>query len=1006
RHGDLHHIMGMFVNSLALRNYPHNGKTCLEFLKEVKESSIQAFENQDVQFEYLVEQLNPPRDPSRNPIFDVLLVVQNFEPSKREMKASAFTPYLLENKTSKFDFTLFVNEIEDEIFFDIEYCTALFKEATIQRMAVHFLNVLRQMVSEPGIKIGEMEILTPKEKQQLLIDFNETAADYPGERTIHQLFEEQVRRRADNIAIVGPLQMGYRTYRTYMTYITYRELNRKSNQLAHFLKEKGIPPDTIVGIMMERCLKMIIGILGILKAGGAYLPIDPDYPIERKQYMLADSGAKVLVTAGLLAEEGEKVRRWEGEKIFLEPGCCPGRGEVSSPVSRQDVLLTSSFVPTVSTLTSTCRLSSTNLAYIIYTSGSTGKPRGVMVEQASAVNVLSALHNEYPFMGSDVYLLKTSAVFDVSVTELFGWFLGGGRLAILETGGEKDPTRILHAIETQRITHVNFVPSMFNAFLEGLNQRNIGKLLSLRYIFLAGEALLPGLVDKFRRLNINAALENIYGPTEGTVYSGKYPLYKWEGCGNIPIGKPLPNVRLYILNKYDHLQPMGVSGELCISGVGVARGYLNNPEMTNYKFLINVFGEGEAHELHEQNNQKFLRGSRGRFLQKEPPGRRRQKIYKTGDLGRWLPEGNIEFLGRIDYQVKIRGFRVEPGEIENQILNHQDVKEAVVVSRERENKKGDQYFCAYIVATSPGVFEKKPGITVLKRYLSKKLPDYMIPSYFIGLDKIPLTGSGKVDRKALPEPGVKAVDNYAAPQNEIEEKLVKLWSEILDAGRLRIGIDDNFFQLGGHSLNAVILVSRIHKEFAVTISLGEIFKTPTIRRLAGCIRGRERGSYASIEPAEEREYYPLSSAQKRLFFLDKFEDIGTAYNMPAVFRIEGETDNVRFENTFNALIARHEPLRTSFHLPGNEAVQRVHDETVIGHWSLVTAEADRREIDRIIKDFIKPFDLSQAPLMRAGLWKLGEQEHLFLFDIHHIISDGTSTGILVDDFIRWYDEEK
>ncbi|MGD2089138.1 MAG: amino acid adenylation domain-containing protein, partial [Candidatus Aminicenantes bacterium] len=955
RHGDLHHIMGMFVNSLALRNYPHNGKTCLEFLKEVKENSIQAFENQDVQFEYLVEQLNPPRDPSRNPIFDVLIVVQNFESSKREMKTLRYTPYPLENKTSKFDFTLFVNEIDNEIFFDIEYCTALFKEATIQRMAVHFLNVLRQMVNEPGIKIGEMEILTPKEKQQLLIDFNDTAADYPGDRTIHQLFEKQVRRRADNIAIVGPLQMEYRTYMTYMTYITYRELNRKSNQLAHLLKEKGIPPDTIVGIMMERCVEMIIGILGILKAGGAYLPIDPDYPKERIDYMLADSGAKVLVTAGLLAEEGEKVRRWEGEEIL--------------------------------TSTSTCQVSPTNLAYIIYTSGTTGKPKGVIVEHGSLVN-LCCWHNRYfNVMELDRTAQYASIGFDASVWEIFPYLVKGVPLHIISNRVKYDIKAINAYFERHHIT-IAFLPTpVCERFMEFVNR-------SLRLLLTGGDKL---HTSKKR----NYDLYNNYGPTENTVVTTSCPVEPY--VDNIPIGKPIHNNQVYILNRDGlHLQPVGVLGELCIAGRSLARGYLNDPELTAEKFDHDLWDLQVP--LTINNSQLTINNSSFPPIPPIP----HFPIYRTGDLGRWLPDGNIEFLGRIDNQVKIRGFRVELGEIESQLLTFDGIKEAVALVR--EDKNGDKYLCAYIVAVLHE--DRDPTHTIspveLRKYLSGKLPGYMIPVHFVRLEKMPLTPSGKIDRSALPGPEIKRGNEYAAPGDKIEKKLAEIWSEILniDGVQTSIGIDDNFFQLGGHSLNAAILVSRIHKEFGVTISLGEIFKTPTIRALGSCIRGRERVSYASIEPAEEREYYPLSSAQKRLFFLDKFEDIGTTYNMSAVFRIEGKTDKMRFENTLNALIARHEPLRTSFHLLDDEAVQRVHDETVIGHWSLVIGEGDRREIDRIIKDFIKPFDLSQAPLMRAGLWKLAKQEHLFLFDIHHIISDGTSTGILVDDFIRWYDEEK
>ena len=552
--------------------------------------------------------------------------------------------------------------------------------------------------------------------------------------------------------------------------LTYRQLNEQSDRLAGLLIGKGVLADSIVAIMMERSIEMIIGILGILKSGGAYLPIDPEYPQERIDYMLKDSSAAILLT-------NLEMKRMDNCQLSI----------VNNQLSMQK-----------------------QLAYVIYTSGSTGKPKGVMIDHGSVVNLLFAMQNQYPFTASDTYLLKTSYTFDVSVTELFGWYMGtagGGKLVILEKNGEKDPLIILNWIQWHHITHINFVPSMFNSFLDFVNEKNKNQLRGLKYIFLAGEALPPAQVKKFRHLNTGIELENIYGPTEGTVYSCRYSLSGWNGIDNVPIGKPLANIRLYILNKYDHLQPLGVPGELYISGEGLALGYLNRPELTAEKFSRNYRSYGSY---------------------------RTYINYKTGDLARWLPNGDIEYLGRIDHQVKIRGFRVELGEIENLLIKHNQVKNAVVIIK--ADVTGDKNLVAYFVS------DIELPDTELREYLRKELPDYMVPSYFSRLEKIPLTSSGKVDRKALPQPELKSAETYTAPRNKIEMKLVEIWGNVLgkDISINPIGIDDNFFRLGGHSLKVTIMMSTIHKELEVKVELKEIFRTPTIRDIARLIQGLKK----------------------------------------------------------------------------------------------------------------------------------------------------------------------
>jgi amino acid adenylation domain-containing protein len=617
--------------------------------------------------------------------------------------------------------------------------------------------------------------------------------------------------------------------------------------------------------MMERSIDIIIGIFGVLKAGAAYLPVDPGYPPERIEYMLKDSGAKILLTN---SSEGHRFNC----QLSIVNCQLLMIGE-AQPAARSPQLATS-------------------LAYIIYTSGSTGKPKGVLVEHRSLVNIITALQREYPLGKSDVYLFKTSFLFDVSAAEIFGWFLEGGRLAILGKGGEKDPQEIMDTIESAGVTHINFVPSMFNVFVDGLDPQNINKLSSLQYIFLAGEALLPEPVNKFRKLNRTIKLENIFGPTEGTVYSSKYSLAQWSGRGGIPIGKPMQNTGLYILDKNNHLQSPGAVGELCISGVGLARGYLNNPELTSEKFLSSL----------------LLRFSASQLLS--------FSLYRTGDLARWLPDGNVEFLGRIDRQVKVRGFRIELGEIESRLLAYEGIKEAVVVGK--EDRKGDKYLCAYIVS------DVEPDMAELRDYLSKELPDYMLPSYFVRLERIPLTPNGKIDLKGLPEPESKAGENYAAPRDEIERKLVKLYSEVLGIGEASISINASFFELGGHSLKVTVLVSKIHKEFHVKLLQAEIFRAPRIRELGDYIKGMVKDEYESIGPAEAKEYYALSAGQKRLYILQQMMVEHAIYNMPYVIPLAKGIDKEKLEPVFKALIARHESLRTSFITFNQEPIQRIH----------------------------------------------------------------------------------
>ncbi len=931
-HADLENIIGMFVNTLAMRNYPESNKTYKEFLTEVKTNSLQAFENQDYQFEELINQLNIKRDLSRNPLFDVMFSMQNMDAGEIQIAGLKAKPCEVDNNISKFDMTITATELTQTIRIELNYCTKLFNRQTIENISKHLTNILDCVANNINLKLSEINMLTEEEKHKLLVEFNNTKAEYPKDKTLYQLFEEQAAKTPDNIAAMYEEES-----------ITYKELDEKSNQLARVLREKGVKADSIVAMSLYRSLEMTIGIMAIQKAGGAYLPIEPEYPEDRIRYMLEDSNASILLTQTNLQDMykllNTAVIAIDDKELY--------KGDNSSlqPISGAN-----------------------NLAYVIYTSGSTGKPKGVMIEHHSVINRTKWMQKRYPIGENDVILQKTPYTFDVSVGELFWWSMTGAKVCFLTPGGDKDPEEIAKAIEEYKITTMNFVPSMLNIFLEHIEGKaDLNKLSSLRQVFSIGEALTVSQVESFNRIlnsKTGAKLINIYGPTETTVEVSYFDCSTGEKFDVIPIGKPIDNISLLVLDKHNNLLPIGVTGELCISGVGVGRGYLNRPELTEEKFLQNPHIHGE-------------------------------RMYRSGDLARWLPDGNIEYLGRMDAQVKIRGNRIELGEIENKLLKHNEIKAAVVIDKADSNN--NKYLCSYLAV------EREQTVAELREYLSKELPEYMIPTYFIQLDKLPLTANGKIDRKALPEPDGNIVlgTEYEAPRNSTEEKLVAIWREVL--GLEKVGINDNFFELGGHSLKATNIIAKIHKVLNVELPLREIFEKPTIKGLADYIKGTKQSVYSRIEQIEEKEHYELSSAQKRLYALQQFEENSISYNMPMVMTLEGELDKTKLKDTFNRLIQRHEALRTSFEIIDGEPVQVVNKEV---SFEIEYIEADIEKASEIAIEFVKAFDLSKAPLIRVALVKIKDKEHILMIDMHHVISDGVSMGILTKEFMELYDGKK
>lgn len=781
-------IVSEHVNTLSLRNHPKGELRFREFLSLLTVRTLTCLNNKSYPFEELIKDLKLEPDISRNPLFDIMFTYQNIdEPEGRP--ALNFKPHNSGDSIAKFDLTLLVDltllitETDGKLLLNFEYSTELFKKETMERFIACFRKIVSTVLDNADVKISDIEIITDKETERILYVFNNTIADYPKTKTIIDLFEEQVKKTPEKVALIYDGGV-----------LTFKELKDWSDKVAIYLREeKGVGVGDLVGVMLERGRDLMLSIFGIIKSGAAYVPINPEYPAERINSIIEDSRLKVLITKDQyingfpkasyivnLDREIEKIERTRIKEFF------PG-------------------------------ISSTDLMYVIYTSGSTGKPKGVMIEHHSVVNRLLWMQKEYPITEHDVILQKTPVVFDVSVWELFWWSITGASLCLLKPGGEKDPLEITDAINKNKVTTMHFVPSMLNAFLSALDTDfDYSKLSSLQYVFASGEALKPEYVNLFNKSiykNCGAGLINLYGPTEATVDVSYFVCKHDEECKVVPIGKPIDNIQLYVLDKNRQLVPIGVKGELYIAGVGLARGYLHNKELTNEKFVHNPFGGG--------------------------------RIYKTGDFARWLPDGNIEYLGRIDDQVKIRGFRIELGEIESQLSSYGEIKEAIVIVKEKEK---NPYLVAYYTSD-----EDIPAIE-LRNFLSGKLPEYMVPAFYVQIKTIPLTPNGKLNRKALPDPKIKTDDDYIAPTSIIEKKLVEIWAETLGMHREVIGIHHNFFMIGGNSLIAIKTVQKL-KDIIPDISTNDIFVHPTIRELADLFtrkHAHEGKRYNNVSQIEEK----------------------------------------------------------------------------------------------------------------------------------------------------------
>ncbi|WP_375501071.1 amino acid adenylation domain-containing protein [uncultured Nostoc sp.] len=774
-------LIGFFVNVLVLRTDLSGDLSFQELLARIKSTALEAYIHQDLPFEKLVEEIQPNRDLSYNPLFQVMFVLQNVPISNPRLSDVSITCQEAYNGTSKFDLTLFMEDDEQGLVATCEYNTDLFNADTIARMLVHFQTLLESIVSNPEQRIANLQLLTPSEVQQLLVEWNNTETDYPQDKCIHQLFEAQVKKTPSNIAVIFENQK-----------LTYQELNDQANQLAHYLQKLGVKPEVIVGVCMKRSPEMLIALLAILKVGGAYVPLDPAYPQERLTFMVEDSQTKVLLTQSHLVELFAK------SNVHIV--CIDRDSQLLTRQSRENLF---------------SEVKSNHLAYVIYTSGSTGVPKGVAIAHESCVALLT--WSRKVFTDDDLVgvLASTSICFDLSVFELFVPLSWGGKVILVENA--------LHLPSlVAEVSLVNTVPSIIAELLQV-----DGLLPSVRTVNLAGEPLQNQLVEQIYQNDRIQKVFNLYGPSEDTTYS---TFAQVNRDSNVTIGRPIANTQIYLLDTKLQPVPIGVPGEIYIGGAGLARGYLNRPELTKERFISNPF------------NNKL-----------------ESRLYKTGDLARYLLDGNLEYLGRIDHQVKIRGFRIELGEIENVLFKHPAVQKIVILAR--EDKPRVQQLVAYIVLLP----DETLTTSELRSYLKELLPEYMIPGVFIFLDTLPLLPNGKVNRRALPVPEdlrPTLTTTYEVPQSEMEQQIAKLWQEVLHIEK--VGIHDNFFDLGGHSLLMIQVNHKLRTILQRNISVVEMFQNPTIYSLAQYLSQQRQLSFTGTRNRANKQIEAINRQKQQL----------------------------------------------------------------------------------------------------------------------------------------------
>ncbi|MCE3228485.1 MAG: Nonribosomal peptide synthetase [Bacteroidetes bacterium] len=925
-HKELENQIGFYLNTVLLRTQFSKEDSFTQLLKKVKGTVTDAFEHQNYPFDVLVDDLKPVRDMSRNTLFDIMVVLQNTEINKAEglefggIQINNYPDY--KKDTSLFDVTFEFLETGEQLELNVEYNTDLFTNESISSFASHFMLLSQSLLNDPAVSIEEADYLSASEKDLLLNRFNDTDNELP-DKTIIDLFEEQAAKHPGNVCLVHG-----------ETALSYGQVNETVNRLAVYLENKhGVSQEDKIAIKLDRSEWLVIVSLAVLKTGAAYVPVDTGYPEERIIHIQQNSGCRIIF-------DERELELFKNEK------------DLYSNVNPRK------------------KIRPTQPAYVIYTSGSTGIPKGVMVQHESLLNIGLSWRSAYRLDSFPVRLLQIAGFsFDVFTGDMIRTVINAGTMVICPAESRFDPESISHLLQHHKITVFESTPGLVFPLMQFIYENKL-QVPDLKLLIVGSDTVnAEQFMQLHERFGSKIRIINSYGITEATIDSTYFELAANEPLPvNVPIGKPFHNIQAYILNEKLRLVPVGVTGELYISGKGLAKGYINNAAQNSERFIPHPFKQGE-------------------------------RIYKTGDLARWQANGNIEFLGRNDNQVKIRGYRIETGEIANALLSLDSVNDAVVTVK--ENKAGEKFLVAYYVCNGD------TELTETRNHLSAKLPAYMLPSYYVQLNLIPLTPNGKVDKKQLPDItdfSTTDNENYVAPETDEEKIMVSLWEDVL--GTTAIGTNNDFFDLGGHSLKAFQLLNKIHKTFGVKLALKDIFRESTIKKQITLIRNTAGSNYSGIPQQAHQDGYLLSSSQKRLWISSQLTHASVAYNMFGAFVFEGDLNMYNLNSAFNTIIQRHEILRTVFSMRDTEEVKQYVKPLSDFRFEIREEHLGDIETARLTsileEESLKAFDLEKGPLLRAVLYKQNDLKHVFAFTMHHIICDGWSMAIFIKEFLEIY----
>ncbi|MZQ80577.1 amino acid adenylation domain-containing protein [Paenibacillus sp. 5J-6] len=930
RHADLQDMLGMFVHTLPIRCYPEGERTFRDFLQEVKHQLLTALDHQDYPLELLLKDLHIQRDTGRNPLFDMVFVMQNMTEPDYKLDQLTVTPIQIVSETAKFDITLEALEEDDHIYFSMEYATRLYDRATIERMAGHYVQLIQSVMHEPDQLLNQIVVLQDRERQLLIEEFNDTTAEYPQNKTIHQLFEEQAERSPEAVALLFE-----------DTEITYAELNRRADKLAYRLRLEGMGKGDFVGVLMERSPHMVVATLGILKAGAAYVPLDSALPQARLVRVLSAVQMRGLVTVTTQSDLAWQLVQASALETVItldaqqDEGIEPERSVVDEWTVQPD-----------------------DVAYTIFTSGSTGTPKGVVVTHRPVINLIHWLNESYAISPADRILFITSLSFDLSVYDMFGMLAAGGSIRIVGDKDVRDPQRLLQMMHEEPITIWDSAPAALAQLEPFFAQRgSIPGESNLRLVLLSGDWIPLTLPVRLQRTFPGVQVIGMGGATEATIWSNYYEIGEIDPAWtSIPYGRPIHNARYYILDAQLEPAPIGVPGDLYIGGECLAEGYIGDEELTVRKFTVDPFSSRSG-----------------------------ARMYHTGDRARWKSDGQMEFLGRIDHQVKIRGYRIELGEIQAALLKHPEIQAAVAVVRESE--AGEKTICAYVIA------ERELAVAELREFLASELPGYMIPSYFMRLESLPVTANGKLDAKALPAPPseVNTGAAYEEPRNETEAKLAQIWQDVLRMER--VSIHDPFFHLGGDSIKAIQVIYRLSNE-GMKLEIRDFFQYPTIAQLSLHVKAE---AVAAEQGTIEGEV-ALTAIQ--MWF---FEQYGREahFNQALMLHSHERLEEAALRRTFERLIQHHDALRLVFSVSGQ--IHRGADEPSmeLHRFDFRGMSPANERIEAEASQLQSGMNLAEGPLVRLGLFHTDQGDHLLIV-IHHLLIDGVSWRILLEDFASVY----